>query len=289
MNLVFKYSAPRLGCFFVLSYDYMEITQIKLGGSLITDKSKPYTAKIDTIRRLAKEIKKAKTENPELNFIVGNGGGSFPHTSAAIYNTANGYHDEKGQYGFCLVQHDAATINRICVKEFVEEGIDTISVSPNNIMITDNKEVTSIYLKTIEELLERKIIPMVYGDTLLDITLGSCIFSCDQVMSALHSYLEPEKFQVIKIISIGDFPGVLDENEQLVKMIDKNIYNQLISTGALKSSSLTDVTGGMKAKLDELMKQAESGIESLILDGNITDNLYNALLGKSYSGTLIKI
>ena len=256
---------------------------------MITDKSKPYTAKIDVIRRLAKEIKKAMNIDPELNLIIGNGGGSFPHTSAAIYDTANGYQNEKGQYGFCLVQHDAATINRLCVKVFIEEGIDTISVSPNNIMITDNKEVSSIYLKTIEELLNRKIIPMVYGDTLIDTTQGSCIYSCDQVMSTLHSYLEPEKFQITKIISVGDFPGVMDKDNQLVKLVDKNTYDQLISTGAVKPSSHTDVTGGMKAKLDELMKQAESGTESLILDGTLPNNLFNALLGKPYSGTLVKI
>jgi len=34
-----------------------ELTLIKLGGSLITDKGKPYTAEPQVIRRLAKEIK----------------------------------------------------------------------------------------------------------------------------------------------------------------------------------------------------------------------------------------
>ena len=59
---------------------------LKLGGSLITDKTKPYTANIPVIKRLAREIHEAREEK-DINLIVGHGGGSFPHVSAKKYQT----------------------------------------------------------------------------------------------------------------------------------------------------------------------------------------------------------
>ncbi|MBI4154352.1 hypothetical protein HY501_03370, partial [Candidatus Woesearchaeota archaeon] len=81
-----------------------------LGGSVITDKSKPYTARRDIIRNLAKEIKEALDEK-KFPLIVGHGSGSFGHTSAAKYSTHNGAINKKSWEGFSKVQNDAARLN----------------------------------------------------------------------------------------------------------------------------------------------------------------------------------
>ena len=58
---------------------------LKLGGSLITDKSQPYTARLEVIDRLAQEILQARQENPGLLLLLGHGSGSFGHTPAHQY------------------------------------------------------------------------------------------------------------------------------------------------------------------------------------------------------------
>ena len=266
----------------------MEITLIKLGGSLITDKGRPYTARPWTIRRLAKEIKRAIKGNSKLRLIIGNGGGSFPHVSATKYGTANGYSGDEGKLGFCQVQNDAATINRLCVKIFLEEGIGTISVTPNNIFLTSNAKIANFYIKNIEALLINGIIPFVYGDTLIDTVRGSCIYSCDQIMETLSQTLPQSKYKVNKIISVGDFPGVLDAQNSVVPLLNHQVFKRLIETRAIKKPSETDVTGGMKAKIETLLTEAKNGIESIILDGRKPDNLYRTLMGKSFLGTTVK-
>jgi len=56
-----------------------KIVLIKLGGSLITNKQKPFTPKISVIDDLSRQIKEALDEDKSLQLIIGNGGGSFPH------------------------------------------------------------------------------------------------------------------------------------------------------------------------------------------------------------------
>ena len=76
----------------------MDITLLKLGGSLITDKSTPYTAKPQIIKNILLEVKDALEEKPDLNLIIGHGAGSFAHQSAKKYNTINGFKNEKEKY-----------------------------------------------------------------------------------------------------------------------------------------------------------------------------------------------
>jgi len=97
------------------------LTFIKLGGGLITDKSNPYTVKIKIIERLSKEIKEVR-KNKKINLLIGHGGGSFPHTSAKKYKTAQGLINKKSKYGFCVVQNDAAKLNRIVVNSLIKTG-----------------------------------------------------------------------------------------------------------------------------------------------------------------------
>ncbi|MGA3021078.1 MAG: hypothetical protein ABSD68_03970, partial [Candidatus Micrarchaeales archaeon] len=59
---------------------------VKLGGSLITDKTSPFTPNLDVIKRLAKEIHEAREEKG-MSLIIGHGGGSFPHKPAKDYRT----------------------------------------------------------------------------------------------------------------------------------------------------------------------------------------------------------
>lgn len=86
-----------------------ELILVKFGGSLITDKSKPFTEDIDTIKRLAKEIHEARTER-KFKLIIGHGGGSYPHTPAKEFRTNEGIINKRSYEGIARVQvqHDKA-------------------------------------------------------------------------------------------------------------------------------------------------------------------------------------
>ena len=67
-----------------------EIILLKLGGSLITDKDKPYTPRLDKLADLSQEIKTVLDSTPDLLLILGHGSGSFGHTAAKKYGTRDG-------------------------------------------------------------------------------------------------------------------------------------------------------------------------------------------------------
>ena len=48
-----------------------ELVFIKLGGSVITDKTQPETARPEVIQRLAREVASARLARPELQLLLG--------------------------------------------------------------------------------------------------------------------------------------------------------------------------------------------------------------------------
>ncbi len=118
-----------------------ELILVKLGGSLITDKSKPYTLREGVLSRLAREIHEARKENPNLRIIVGHGGGSFPHVSAKKYETQKGIINEKSWEGFAKVADDAARLNRLVVKALIEAGENAVSIPPSSGAICRNSKI----------------------------------------------------------------------------------------------------------------------------------------------------
>ena len=68
-----------------------ELVFLKLGGSLITDKTQPYTPRLDIIEDAALQISTTLRQHPELRLVLGHGSGSFGHVAASEYRTRDGF------------------------------------------------------------------------------------------------------------------------------------------------------------------------------------------------------
>jgi isopentenyl phosphate kinase len=77
---------------------------IKLGGSLITKKDVPYTARYDIIQQFAKELKEIISKRQDVQFVLGNGAGSFGHYPVIKHNLKNGIQTSDQVQGFCEVR-----------------------------------------------------------------------------------------------------------------------------------------------------------------------------------------
>jgi len=80
---------------------------LKLGGSLITEKDRPHTARLQVIRRLASEIARARRDDPALRLVLGHGSGSFGHVPAQKYGTRGGVRTPEEWGGFVQVWREA--------------------------------------------------------------------------------------------------------------------------------------------------------------------------------------
>lgn len=142
----------------------MELVLVKLGGSLITDKDKPYTARREVITQLVEQVSLIKHENPNLKLIIGNGAGSFAHQSANKYNTINGFSCDEEKLGFCLVHQDALDLNFLLAKSFLQAGLPVVSLPPITMIITHNKKLLKSDFSVIESSLQAGFIPLIFGD-----------------------------------------------------------------------------------------------------------------------------
>ncbi len=257
----------------------MELVLIKLGGSVITDKTKPYTPQNDIIKQLAEEIHQFHQENSDTKIILGHGGGSFPHTSAKKYETHKGFINDESVCGLAKVQNDAAKLNRIIVQALLDAGENAMSMQPSSFCVTENCRIVESYTKPIEKMLEKNMIPVPYGDIGIDLEQGCCIISTEEILNHLA-----EKFGGKKIIEVGNTP-VLDENKQVIKEITKDNF-EYIQNDLGESGGAADVTGGMLHKVELALQAAEKDIQTHIIDGTKQGNLLRTL-NKENIGTLI--
>ncbi|MEM3482807.1 MAG: isopentenyl phosphate kinase [Candidatus Micrarchaeaceae archaeon] len=240
---------------------------LKLGGSVITDKSKPYTERVNTIRRIFKEIKQARSES-SFDLLIGHGGGSYPHTPAHKYKVNEGLIYKFSRKGASITHLAAQDLNRIVVSEGIKLGIDAFSFVPSSFALWHNGAAKSGYVAHIKEAMSRGFVPIVYGDAVIDEYKGVTIASTESVFEFLAKELNPAR-----IILATDVDGVLDKDPitnkdaQLIHEINsRNINSVLRSAGA---SHTVDVTGGMFSKLKILYGIVRrTGTIGIIANGN---------------------
>jgi len=260
------------------------IILIKIGGSLITDKNKPFTLKKKALKTIAKEIKKA-FKNTKKHLIIGHGAGSFAHFPAKKYNTINGAKTKKDILGMAKVCNAACQLNRIVVNQLINIGLPAVSVSPFSSILSKNFKPQKVFTSNIQCLLKNKALPIVYGDVICDTQKGCTIFSTERVLGFLGQSLIKQGFQVEKIIQCGQTKGVYNnDGETIVLINNKNFEKYKQSLG---DSGGIDVTGGMLHKVEESLKMAEKGIPALIIDGIKHGTLSKAVKGKKVLGTKI--
>jgi isopentenyl phosphate kinase len=255
-----------------------DLVFVKLGGSLITDKSRPYTTRDDVIKRLCKEVHEARKEKG-FPLLIGHGGGSFPHVSASRYETHKGVINEKSWEGFVKVQNDAARLNRVVVSSLIEAGERAFSIQPSASCFAKNDRITEWYTKPIEVSVSKGLLPVPYGDVCLDLEKGCCIISTEEIFRFLAKELGPER-----IIMVGKTDGVLDSEGNVIKEITKGNFGG-IKKSLMSSDGIADVTGGMIHKVE---KAIEMGIETEIINGLKPDVLKRSLSGEVGLGTVIR-
>jgi isopentenyl phosphate kinase len=223
-----------------------DLVFLKLGGSLITDKSREATAREEVIRRAARELKGTREAKPELQLLVGHGSGSFGHFVAQRYSLLEG--GPPNWQGYAETGAAAARLNRLVTDIFLAEGVPVVSIQPSASAHCWDGELISMATEPIERMLRHGLVSLVYGDVALDEARGCTIISTEQIFAYLADRLEPGR-----IILAGEVEGVFttdplcDESAQLIPEISRHNFDQVELM--LAGSHGVDVTGGMLTKV----------------------------------------
>lgn len=251
---------------------------LKLGGSLITDKSRPHTARLDTIQRLASEISAAKMQDPKLQLILGHGSGSFGHVAAQKHNTRQGVHTPQQWSGFVEVWHEASALNRLVVDTFYQVGLPTIAFSPLAMITAQDGQVYSWSLSNLRSALVAGLLPVIQGDVAFDTVRGGTILSTEDLFAHLAGGLHPRR-----ILLAGLEAGVWADFPTCQRFIPEITPVNIIEfSAALGGSTVADVTGGMATKVQQCLQMVEKSPELniLIFSGKEPGVVQRALSGE---------
>jgi isopentenyl phosphate kinase len=251
---------------------------IKLGGSLITDKSTPYTARRDVIDRLCGEIRKVSAQR-ELGLLVGHGSGSFGHVSATHYQTNQGAIHPNSWEGFVRVHEDAAKLNAIVCESFARAGELGATLQPSAAFVARAGRIKEAYTRPIDLLLKAGLVPILYGDVCVDEEKGMCIISTEEIFRYLATVLRPRR-----IVLVGKVDGVLDHQGRVIPLINSENF-KTFSRSFHASDGVADVTGGMLHKVEHSLQM---GVPTQIINGLKSGLLEQALRGEPVPGTLIE-
>ena len=243
---------------------------LKLGGSVITDKSADCAINRDSLASIAGSIARARTDG----IVIIHGAGSCGHPEAKRYNLDVGA--ITGQTEGIYVTHRAVSrLNDEVVATLREQGVAAIGVHPLHTAIADNGRLVSFECRHLETMLDLGMVPVIHGDVVMDLSRGACIVSGDQLVRYLASGLA-----ISRVGLATDVPGVLD-GERVVPEINRDSMPTL----RIGNSMHTDVTGGMRGKINELLELADAGIGSDIFH---VSRVADFLAGAAHGGTTVK-
>ncbi|MDQ3008391.1 MAG: isopentenyl phosphate kinase [bacterium] len=273
-----------------------KVTLVKLGGAVITNKEIPNQLRPEVLDRLVREIARAYKEQPDMCLVLGNGVGSYAHVPAAHYQTMNGFINDESRIGMAITQDSAAQINREVVKACLRHEIPAVTVAPSNSLLTRDRKASSYFTDVFEEYMRLGLLPVTYGDVIVDQAQGCTIWSTDKVLAFFAQEFTKNGWEVESIIHVTEAAGVWQmQNGEWLLNDDgsKRIYDSINPSmrdevkQSMSSIKGFDVTGGMWHKIEESLALTEIGITTRIVSGLQKDSLYNALLQVSDSGTVI--
>jgi isopentenyl phosphate kinase len=268
-----------------------ELILLKLGGSLITDKTTPYTPRFDKLAELAAQLSAALRTHPNLSLVLGHGSGSFGHTAAKQHHTRDGLSSPplrgtEGGYwhGFSEVWYQASQLNRFVMDALHAEAVPSLALGPVSAVTASEGKLSGWDLGPLKAALAAGLVPVVHGDVIFDDVRGGTILSTEDLFEHIARALRPQRILLAGLEGAvwADYP----ERKIRVEKITPASFDGV--KAKLGASHGADVTGGMESKVHQMLDLVQEipGLTAQIFSGEQPGNLQKVLSGETL-GTLI--
>jgi len=246
---------------------------IKIGGSVITDKSKENSFKQKTMDKLSEVIKKSKSE-----ILLVHGAGSYGHILAKKHSLNNGYKNKNQILGFSQTHMMVQKLNTMVLESLQKNGINAVSIPPHSTLILNDHCLDEINYDIFEKYLKTGFTPVCFGDVVLDKKLGFSICSGDLLVEIFAERFKPEK-----VVFVIDEDGLYTSNpkeDKHAKLLNKTTVEEFQKL-TTKIDLHADVTGGMAGKINTIKNISKIGVDTFLVNGNKPDRLYQVLTGQN--------
>lgn len=268
-----------------MNREQQRVCVVKLGGSLITDKTQPGRIHDDRIARLGAVLAQVAAPTnvaDRARLVVIMGGGSVGHNAARLYGVDRG-----------LADCDRARLHRMPVDMFTLKGAVAGAIGDAGGSALPLHEMSlaqmradglRLSLEPILATLERGFTPILSGGLIFDDVRGIRPLNGDCLPIAM---IESGRIVIDRVVMLSDVPGLIDRDGHVVSRVGASDRNFIRS--CLRPLAPGDVTGGMGAKVDACLAIAALGIPCVIAGGIDLDaaGLAGLLSGKAEGSTSI--
>ncbi|HLE07792.1 MAG TPA: isopentenyl phosphate kinase [archaeon] len=261
----------------------MDLTIIKVGGSVITDK-KSLEPKVNekNLEIFARDVSEIFRKN-SARLIICHGAGSYGHQIVKRTGIHKGIETAEQVHAFAETQKQMNELNVLVCSALLKNGVPAIPTQVSANVVMDAGRISEWDTKAIEGFLEVGMVPVVYGVPAFDKKQKCSILSGDQIAPFLA-----KKLGARKIIHGTNVDGIFTADPNLDSAAERipeiNSENLESVKNLLGESSATDVTGGMFGKVSELL---DLGVESQIVNAFLPGRVVEAFEGKSVGTKIV--
>ncbi|MCI4364418.1 MAG: isopentenyl phosphate kinase family protein [Thermoplasmata archaeon] len=256
------------------------LTVVKLGGSILTRKREEGKLRPKLLARLAREL--ATTRSPMLLL---HGAGSFGHLAAKrtglAESPAPGQTPAQRRRAAVAVAAQVRTLHQAVLRAAVASGIPAFSIPVGGLARNRAGALAELDPAPFRHALNAGLVPVSFGDVVLDESWGFSILSADTIALRLAPALGARR-----VVFVSDVPGVLESGSpakgapRIVPRLDESTLDRL-----LPRSGAPDVTGGIRGKLKVVLALAQAGVDAGIISGLRHGALSRALAGEVVYGS----
>ena len=252
---------------------------IKFGGSVITDKTRYRTFNAGRVMRLCQEIK----DSGESVIIV-HGAGSFGHMLAKEYSLNEGLKDPSQIPAVAKVCYDMRDLNAMIVKALNDIGIPAVSVPTGSCFMMDGGDLIVDEPEVLTSMFEKGIMPVMFGDVVMDRKMGFGICSGDQIMEKLTKVFNPSR-----VIFVSDIDGLYDKDPKsnkdavLIEEVTPRTMDEVQT-----DITVDDVTGGVRGKMEVMLRMCSDGCDCVLINGTVAGRLLSLLKGETVPCTIAR-
>lgn len=259
---------------------------IKLGGSVITDKTQPSTARLDVIEMLVREISAVQSRP----IILVHGGGSFGHFLAEKHELRHGGHSKTKKLGVTQTFYEMARLGQIILSAFQKANRPAVSIHSSSIIVALKGRIAHMDLEALKFYLNGNFIPILSGDVTADSVSGFTIVSGDQIVMYLARMLKAPL-----VIFASDVDGLYtadpkrDSAATRIPLITPANMEQVLEKVAMGAADgAADVTEGMRGKITEIFDGLPESGEAVVCDLRQSGTLARLLAGKDVPCTRLR-
>lgn len=250
---------------------------LKIGGSVITDRRREHPTLLRSrLNRISAEIAEAFLSEG-FRLLIIHGAGSFGHPIVQRTGIDKGLANPFQRAAMAETQRLQTWLNTTVVRHLLNKGLPAFPFQPSASAVMEAGHIKSLDTRALQGLLEQGLIPVLYGVPAFDLHQGCSILSGDQLASHLYACLHAEEvLHGTNVKGVYTTDPFQDPEAEFIEVIDLHGAKEL--PAGIGGSSVTDVTGGLRKKLEELLAVRAGG---QIFDATVAGNVEKALCGQT--------